>query len=135
MQSYKANEVRLNRSLEELEKLRTIMHNYEHDGKELRDVTRRKSDELAAVVKRLEKQKSGLLIGFKKQMQLIDNLKKQKVSENVYDWVRTNHLSGKTEENTRNNQLGDFYLCTLKVIFMDMKIVYHCLFQYMYFVY
>jgi hypothetical protein len=104
------NEVRLNRSLEELEKLRTIMHNYEHDDKELRDVTRRKSDEVAAVMKRLEKQKSELLLGFKKQMQLIDNLKKQKVSENVYDWARTNHPSGKTEENTRNNQSGEFFL-------------------------
>ncbi|XP_023707704.1 testis-expressed protein 9-like, partial [Cryptotermes secundus] len=55
------------------------MNNYEHDNKELRDVTRRKSDEVAAVMKRLEKQKSELLLGFKKQMQLIDNLKKQKV--------------------------------------------------------
>lgn len=81
MQTSKANEVRLNRSLEELEKLRTIMHNHERDDKELRDVTRKKSDEVAAVMKRLEKQKSELLLGFKKQMQLIDNLKKQKVSE------------------------------------------------------
>lgn len=81
MQISKANEVRLNRSLEELEKLRTIMHNHERDDKELRDVTRKKSDEVTAVMKRLEKQKSELLLGFKKQMQLIDNLKKQKVSE------------------------------------------------------
>jgi hypothetical protein len=81
VQTSKANEVRLNRSLEELEKLRTIVHKHEHDDKELRDLTRRKENEVAVVIKRLEKQKSELLLGFKKQMQLIDNLKKQKVSE------------------------------------------------------
>jgi hypothetical protein len=81
VQTSKANEVRLNRSLEEVEKLRTIMHNHERDDKELRDLTRKKGDEVTMVMKRLEKQKSELLLGFKKQMQLIDNLKKQKVSE------------------------------------------------------
>jgi hypothetical protein len=73
--------VRLNRSLEELEKLRTAMHNHKRDDKELRDLTRKKDDKLAANIKQLEKQKSELLLGFKKQMQLIDNLKKQKVSK------------------------------------------------------
>jgi hypothetical protein len=73
--------MRLNRSLEELEKLRTVMHNRVRDDKELRDLTRKKDDEVAVAMKRLEKQKSELLFGFKKQMQLIDNLKKQKVSE------------------------------------------------------
>jgi hypothetical protein len=81
VQAFKANEVRLNRSLEELEKLRTVIHNHERDDKELRDLTRKKDEEVATVIKRLEKQKSELLLGFKKQMQLIDNLKKQKVSE------------------------------------------------------
>jgi exonuclease VII small subunit len=80
VQTLKTNEMRLNRSLEELEKLRTIMHNHERDDKELRDLTRKKEDEVAVVVKRLEKHKSELLLAFKKQMQLIDNLKKQKVS-------------------------------------------------------
>jgi hypothetical protein len=81
VQAFKANEVRLNRSLEELEKLQTIVHNHERDDKELRDLTRKKDEEVAVVMKRLEKQKSELLLGFNKQMQLIDNLKKQKVSE------------------------------------------------------
>jgi hypothetical protein len=73
--------VRLNRSLEELEKLRTAVHNHERDDKELRDLTRKKDDKVAVDMKRLEKQKTELLLGFKKQMQLIDNLKKQKVSQ------------------------------------------------------
>lgn len=72
--------MRLNRSLEELEKLRTIVHNHERDDKELRDLARKKEDKVAVVMKQLDKQKSELLLGFKKQMQLIDNLKKQKVS-------------------------------------------------------
>ena len=81
MQTCKASEVRLNRSLEELEKLRTAAHNHERDDKELRDLTRKKDDKVAVDMKRLEKQKTELLLGFKKQMQLIDNLKKQKVSQ------------------------------------------------------
>lgn len=81
VQTFKVNEMRLNRSLEELEKLRTVMHNRARDDKELRDLTRKKDDEVAVAMKWLEKQKSELLLGFKKQMQLIDNLKKQKVSE------------------------------------------------------
>jgi hypothetical protein len=80
VQTLKANEMRLNRSLEELEKLRTIVHNHERDDKELRDLARKKEDKVAVVMKQLDKQKSELLLGFKKQMQLIDNLKKQKVS-------------------------------------------------------
>jgi hypothetical protein len=73
--------VRLNRSLEELEKLRSAVHNHERDDKELRELTRKQHDKVAEDMKRLEKQKSELLLGFKKQMQLIDNLKKQRVSE------------------------------------------------------
>lgn len=81
MQTCKATEVRLNRSLEELEKLRSAVHNHERDDKELRELTRKQHDKVAEDMKRLEKQKSELLLGFKKQMQLIDNLKKQRVSE------------------------------------------------------
>jgi hypothetical protein len=79
-QTCKTSEVRLNRSLEELEKLRTAVHNRERDDKEQRDLTRKKDNKVAADMKQLERQKSELLLGFKKQMQLIDNLKKQKVS-------------------------------------------------------
>jgi len=77
VQKCKTSELRLNRSLE---KLRTAAHNRERDDKELRDITRKKDYKVAAGMKQLERQKSELLLGFKKQMQLIDNLKKQKVS-------------------------------------------------------
>jgi hypothetical protein len=78
VQTCKTSEVRLNRSLEELEKLRTAVHNHERDDKELRDLTRKRDNKVVADLKQLQRQ---LLLGFKKQMQLIDNLKKQKVSE------------------------------------------------------
>ena len=80
VQTCKTSELRLKRSLEELEKLRTAAHNRERDDKELRDIARKKDYKVAAGMKQLERQKSELLLGFKKQMQLIDNLKKQKVS-------------------------------------------------------
>ena len=78
VQTCKTSEVRLNCSLE---KLWTAMHNRERDDKELRDIARKKDYKVAVDMKQLERQKSELLLGFKKQMQLIDNLKKQKVSE------------------------------------------------------
>jgi hypothetical protein len=81
VQTCKTSEMRLNRSLEELEKLRTAVHNHERDERELQDLARKKDYKVAADMKQLERQKLELLLGFKKQMQLIDNLKKQKVSE------------------------------------------------------
>jgi hypothetical protein len=80
VQTCKTSEVRLNRSLEEPEKLRTAVHNHEHDDKALWDLAW-KDYKVAADMKQLERQKSELLLGFKKQMQLIDNLQKQKVSD------------------------------------------------------
>ena len=41
VQTCKTSEVRLNRSLEELEKLRTAVQNRERDDKELRDLARK----------------------------------------------------------------------------------------------
>ena len=79
LQASSGNEVRLNRTMEELEKLRSVVQVYKHDDKELRSLARRKGDEAATIITRLEKQKMELLHGFKRQMQLIDNLKKQKV--------------------------------------------------------
>ncbi|KAJ9581155.1 hypothetical protein L9F63_023660, partial [Diploptera punctata] len=78
LQASSSNEVRLNRTLEELEKLKSLLQIYKRDDKELRNLARRKGEESAIAIKMLEKQKMELLHGFKKQMQLIDNLKKQK---------------------------------------------------------
>lgn len=46
---------------------------------DLTDQERRRFEELVASNKRLEKQKAELISGFKKQLKLIDVLKKQKV--------------------------------------------------------
>jgi uncharacterized membrane-anchored protein YhcB (DUF1043 family) len=46
---------------------------------DLTDQERRRFEELVANNKRLEKQKAELISGFKKQLKLIDVLKKQKV--------------------------------------------------------
>ncbi|PSN41070.1 hypothetical protein C0J52_10616 [Blattella germanica] len=48
LHSSSANEVRLNRSLEELDKVRGELQNYKRNDKELRDITRRKGEEVAA---------------------------------------------------------------------------------------
>ncbi|XP_069704817.1 testis-expressed protein 9 [Periplaneta americana] len=74
LQTSRSNEVRLQRALEEVDKLRGVLQAHDRDDKELR----RRGDETVATVKRLEKQRAELLNGFRKQLQLIDNLKKQK---------------------------------------------------------
>ena len=80
LQTSSGTEVRLNRSLEEVEKLRTALKTYKQDDKELRSLVRRRAEEAAGEVRRLEKQKSELLHGFKQQMLLITNLRTQKVT-------------------------------------------------------
>ncbi|XP_012276346.1 testis-expressed protein 9 [Orussus abietinus] len=71
-------DVRLNRSLEDNEKLRNSLKFCQHEEKELREQIRKLQDDKVAAVKNLEKQRSELLQAFKKQALLIDNLKKQK---------------------------------------------------------
>ena len=55
VQTYKTSEVWLNHMLEDLEKLRTAVHNHEHDDKELRDLTQKKDYKVAADMKHLER--------------------------------------------------------------------------------
>ena len=47
---------------------------------EAREKCRMKNDEMVVMVRKLEKQKSDLMSAIKKQVVLIENLKKQKVS-------------------------------------------------------
>lgn len=72
-------DLRLNRSLEENEKWKNTVKFCKIEEKELREKIRKLQDDDKLVIKNLEKQKSELLQAFKKQMILVDNLKKQKV--------------------------------------------------------
>uniref|UniRef100_A0A7S0SZ95 Testis-expressed sequence 9 protein n=1 Tax=Mantoniella antarctica TaxID=81844 RepID=A0A7S0SZ95_9CHLO len=78
-QEMKARDVRLNRALEEVER-------YRHQLEAARDASkggdagaRQEAERLAGENKRLERQKTELVAAFKKQMKLIDVLKKQKI--------------------------------------------------------
>ncbi|CAH1401676.1 unnamed protein product [Nezara viridula] len=72
------NEAKLNKSREETEKFKLLLKQSESNEKEARDKCRTKNDDMVVMVRKLEKQKSELLGSIKKQMILIENLKKQK---------------------------------------------------------
>ncbi|XP_050295937.1 testis-expressed protein 9 [Anthonomus grandis grandis] len=77
-------EVRLTRATEENEKLKQALKHCKDEEKDLKEGYRKQLTELTSTVKNLEKQKVELLNGFKKQMQLIDVLKKQKMHLEAY---------------------------------------------------
>lgn len=81
-QQFRSKDVRLNRALEELEKLKAQLHEermaHDKDASTKSDVER-----LARENKKLEKHKSELLVAFKKQMKLIDLLKRQRIHMEV----------------------------------------------------
>lgn len=77
--SQSATEVRLNRALEEIEKYREQLQKAKSSSKDSHDTDKRRLEQLQAENKRLEKQKNELMAGFKKQMKLIDVLKRQKM--------------------------------------------------------
>jgi len=72
-------EVRLNRALEEAEKYKTALQKAKSESKDSGEQDRKRIEQLLAENKRLEKQKNELMAGFKKQMKLIDVLKRQKM--------------------------------------------------------
>ncbi|EDO38569.1 predicted protein [Nematostella vectensis] len=72
-------EVRLNRALEETEKYKTALQKAKTQSKDSSEQERRRVEQLMAENKRLEKQKNELMAGFKKQMKLVDVLKRQKM--------------------------------------------------------
>ncbi|BFZ26065.1 hypothetical protein BsWGS_29104 [Bradybaena similaris] len=77
--SQSATEVRLNRALEEIEKYREQLLQAKSSSKDSQDSEKKRLEQLLADNKRLEKQKNELMAGFKKQMKLIDVLKRQKM--------------------------------------------------------
>ncbi|XP_063301774.1 testis-expressed protein 9 [Pelobates fuscus] len=77
--SHSATEVRLNRALEEVDKYKTELNLLKQNNKENVNQERIKIEELKLENKKLEKQKGDLLAAFKKQLKLIDILKRQKM--------------------------------------------------------
>lgn len=74
-----AVEVRLNRALEEAEKYKDALQEAKSDMADLKQQDKVKLEDLNNKNKKLEKQKNELMAAFKKQMKLIDILKRQKM--------------------------------------------------------
>ncbi|KAM5291670.1 testis-expressed protein 9 [Ctenodactylus gundi] len=77
--SQSATEVRLNRALEEAEKYKLELSKLRQTNKDIANEEHQKIEVLKLENKKLEKQKGELMIGFKKQLKLIDVLKRQKM--------------------------------------------------------
>ncbi|XP_004709501.2 testis-expressed protein 9 [Echinops telfairi] len=77
--SQSATEVRLNRALEEAEKYKLELNKLKQNNKDITNEEQKKIEALKSENKKLEKQKGELMIGFKKQLKLIDVLKRQKM--------------------------------------------------------
>ncbi|XP_068408194.1 testis-expressed protein 9 isoform X3 [Eschrichtius robustus] len=77
--SQSAMEVRLNRALEEAEKYKLELNKLKQNNKDIANEEHKKIEVLKSEKKKLERQKGELMIGFKKQLKLIDVLKRQKM--------------------------------------------------------
>jgi hypothetical protein len=96
----KSKDVHLKRATESISKLKAQLADFESSS---RQGERGKSDELKASearVRALEKQKAELVDGFRKQMRLIDILKRQK--------VRARTVQSRTEPEQQKNRLYEF---------------------------
>ncbi|XP_042342291.1 testis-expressed protein 9 isoform X4 [Plectropomus leopardus] len=72
-------EVRLNRALEEVERLKTQLNKMKQMNKDKISEEHQSKENLQAENKMLKKQKAELIVGFKKQLKLIDILRRQKM--------------------------------------------------------
>nr|XP_055135250.1 testis-expressed protein 9 isoform X1 [Symphalangus syndactylus] len=77
--SQSATEVRLNRALEEAVKYKLELSKLRQNNKDTANEEHKKIEVLKSENKKLEKQKGELMIGLKKQLKLIDVLKRQKM--------------------------------------------------------
>lgn len=78
-QDQSAKEAKLNRALEELEKAKLQLKEARVSENQKGDGLRRDMDRVLEENSRLERQKNELLAAFKKQMKLIDVLKRQRM--------------------------------------------------------
>ncbi|XP_071425071.1 testis-expressed protein 9 isoform X3 [Pithys albifrons albifrons] len=74
-----ATEVRLNRALEEVERYKVELNKLKQSNKDIANQELKTIEELKTENKKLQKQKGELITGFKKQLKLIDILKRQKM--------------------------------------------------------
>ncbi|XP_046404095.1 chromosome partition protein Smc-like [Ischnura elegans] len=88
-QAVNHNEVRMNRALEEIDKLKSALQESNISEKEMRASARRNTDQLTSVIRKLEKQKAEILHAFRKQAQLIENLKAQKEVQEAASMVKS----------------------------------------------
>ncbi|XP_044047877.1 testis-expressed protein 9 [Siniperca chuatsi] len=72
-------EVRLNRAVEEVERLKTQLNKMKQTNKDKISEEHQSKENLLAENKMLKKQKAELIVGFKKQLKLIDILKRQRM--------------------------------------------------------
>ena len=75
---HQSREIRLSRALEECDKFKAVLAKATADTKNTGTDARRENDKLQKQVRTLERQRAELLTAFKKQVKLIDCLKKQK---------------------------------------------------------
>ncbi|XP_064013629.1 testis-expressed protein 9 [Pogoniulus pusillus] len=74
-----ATEIRLNRALEEVERYKVELNKLKQSHKDTANQELKTVEELKMENKKLQKQKEELMTGFKKQLKLIDILKRQKI--------------------------------------------------------
>lgn len=77
-QDASAKDVRLNRLAEECERYKTQLRDVSNQGRDKNASDRRETDKLTVEVRKLERQRTELVNAFKKQMKLIDVLKRQR---------------------------------------------------------
>ncbi|KAH0619759.1 hypothetical protein JD844_014016 [Phrynosoma platyrhinos] len=92
--SQSSMEVRLNRALEESERCKIELNKLRQSSKDVANQEHKKFEELKTDNKRLAKQKEELMAAFKKQLKLIDILKRQKASypDHVTIFTPTMHI-------------------------------------------